>query len=162
MVPTPARRIPRARTEGAAVHASVTVDIDAAPERVWAVMTNVEAWPQWTASVTEIKRLDTGRFDVGSRVRIRQPKLPPAVWTVDKVVSGESFTWVTGLPGFRSMARHHIERTDGGSRVTLAIEQRGVIGEVFARLTAEMIERYLGLEAAGLKRRSEEPRPQSA
>lgn len=144
------------------MQASVTVDIDAAPERVWAVMTNVEAWPQWTASVTEAKRLDTGRFDVGSRVRIKQPKLPPAVWTLDEVVSGESFTWVTGLPGFRSIAQHRVERTPTGSRVTLAIEQRGVIGEIFARLTAGLTERYLNLEAAGLKRRSEEPRPQSS
>ena len=80
------------------MHASVTIDVDAPPERVWAVMTNVAAWPQWTASVTEATRLDSGHFDVGSRVRIRQPRLPVAVWTVEQVESGRSFTWVTGLP----------------------------------------------------------------
>lgn len=138
------------------MHASVSIDIDAPPERVWAVMTNVEAWPQWTASVTEAKRLDTGHFDVGSRVRLRQPRLPVTVWTVDEVESGTSFTWVTGLPGFRTTARHVVERRRGGSRVTLELDQRGVVGELIGRWMAGLTERYLNLEAVGLKRRSEE------
>jgi uncharacterized membrane protein len=138
------------------VHASVTIDVDAPPERVWAVMANVEAWPQWTASVSEVTRLDTGRFDVGSRVRIRQPRLPVAVWTVDVLESGRSFTWVTGVPGFRTTATHLVERRRGGSRVILEIDQRGVVGELFGRWTANLTERYLNLEAVGLKRRAEE------
>lgn len=143
------------------MHASVTIDIDAPPERVWAVMTNVEAWPQWTASVTEVERLDTGRFDIGSRVRIRQPRLPVAVWTVDGLESGRSFTWVAGLPGFRSTARHVVERRRTGSRVTLEIDQRGLVGELVGRWMAGLTERYLNLEAVGLKRRSEEGVPAS-
>lgn len=138
------------------MHASVTIDVDAPPERVWAVMTNVAAWPQWTASVTEATRLDSGHFDVGSRVRIRQPRLPVAVWTVEEVESGRSFTWVTGLPGFRSRAHHLVERRREGSRVTLEIDQRGLVGEVVGRFMANLTERYLNLEAVGLKRRAEE------
>ena len=141
------------------MHASVTIEIDAPPERVWAVLANVEAWPQWTASVTEAKRLDTGHFDVGSRVRIRQPRLPVAVWTVDEIESGKSFTWVTGLPGFRTTARHVVERRRQGSRVTLEIDQRGLVGELAGRWMAGLTERYLNLEALGLKRRSEEGTP---
>jgi hypothetical protein len=143
------------------VHASVTIDIEAPPERVWAVMANVEAWPQWTASVTKVERLDTGRFDIGSRVRIHQPRLPVAVWTVDDLESGKSFTWVTGLPGFRSTARHVVERRRTGSRVTLEIDQRGLVGELVGRWMAGLTERYLNLEAVGLKRRSEEGAPAS-
>jgi uncharacterized protein YndB with AHSA1/START domain len=143
------------------VHTSVTIDIEAPPERVWAVMTNVEAWPQWTASVTEVERLDTGRFDIGSRVRIHQPRLPVAVWTVDGLESGRSFTWVTGLPGFRSTARHVVERRRTGSRVRLEIDQRGLVGELVGRWMAGLTERYLNLEAVGLKRRSEEGAPAS-
>jgi uncharacterized protein YndB with AHSA1/START domain len=138
------------------VKASITVDIDAPPRRVWEVLSDAEAWPQWTASVTSVKRLDTGHFDVGSRARIKQPGFPPAVWTVEELRAGESFTWVTGAPGFRSVAHHRIEATPTGSRVTLAIDQHGIIGELFARLTAQTTERYLELEAEGLKRRSEE------
>jgi uncharacterized protein YndB with AHSA1/START domain len=144
------------------VQASVSVDIDAPPERVWAVMCDAEAWPQWTASVSDVRRLDTGHFDIGSRVRIKQPKFPPAVWTVESIEPGRTFTWVAGGPGFRNVATHSVEATATGSRATLSIDQHGVIGELFARLTADITRRYLDLEAAGLKRRSEEEQPEGA
>ena len=57
------------------------------------------------------------------------------------------------------MATHSVEPTATGSRATLSIDQHGVIGELFARLTADITRRYLDLEAAGLKRRSEEEQP---
>ena len=108
-------------------------------------------------SVSEAKRLDTGHFDVGSRVRLRQPRLPVAVWTVEEVEPGRSFTWPSGRPGFRSTGRHLVERRRGGSRVTLELEQRGVVGELVGRWMAGLVDRYVNLEAVGLKRRSEEP-----
>ena len=60
------------------------------------------------------------------------------------------------------MATHSVEATATGSRATLSIDQHGVIGELFARLTADITRRYLDLEAAGLKRRSEEEQPEGA
>ena len=48
------------------------------------------------------------------------------------------------------MATHSVEPTATGSRATLSIDQHGVIGELFARLTADITRRYLDLEAAGL------------
>lgn len=136
--------------------ASISVDIDAPPERVWAVMSDVEAWPQWTASVTSVKRLDSGHFDVGSRARVKQPKFPPAVWTVEEIVPGRSFTWVAGAPGFRAVGHHMVEPTPTGSRATLTFDQHGVIGELVGKFSADITNRYVHLEAAGLKRRSEE------
>ncbi|MSU59740.1 MAG: hypothetical protein EXS35_16495 [Pedosphaera sp.] len=34
---------------------SITVDISAQPQIVWAVMADVERWPEWTPSVGAIK-----------------------------------------------------------------------------------------------------------
>ncbi|MFI5210450.1 MAG: hypothetical protein ACHQ2E_08400 [Gemmatimonadales bacterium] len=43
----------------------------------------------------------------------------------------------------------------GGTRATLAIEITGVLGPLLARLTGKQTDRYIALEAAGLRRRSE-------
>jgi uncharacterized membrane protein len=54
-------------------HLSAVADIEAPPELVWAVMRDIESWPTWTPTVTSIRRLDSGRFGVGSRARVRPP-----------------------------------------------------------------------------------------
>jgi uncharacterized protein YndB with AHSA1/START domain len=134
---------------------SVAVDIQASPDRVWAVMSDIERWPEWTPTVTSIQRLDRGPLAIGSRVRIRQPKLPPAEWKVTELDEGRSFTWVTRSPGVRVTARHGVEANQGGSRATLSLQFSGLLGPLVACLTRGLTERYLCLEARGLRERSE-------
>jgi uncharacterized protein YndB with AHSA1/START domain len=136
---------------------SIAVDIAAPPERVWAVMADVERWPEWTPTVTRVHRLDDERFAVGSRVRIRQPRLPPAVWQVSELLEGRSFTWVNRGPGVRVDAKHSVEPASGGARATLSLRFSGLLGPLIARLTRNLNERYLALEAEGLSRRSRSP-----
>ncbi|MFZ0140676.1 MAG: SRPBCC family protein [Aeromicrobium sp.] len=136
---------------------SVTVDIDAAPERVWDVMTDVETWPEWTDTVTSVTRLDEGPLKLDSKASIVQPKLPPTEYVVTEFSPGRSFTWVATSPGVRVTAWHGVEaRSDGGTRVRLGVEQAGPLGKVIGRLFFKgLTERYLATEAAGLKARSE-------
>jgi uncharacterized protein YndB with AHSA1/START domain len=136
---------------------SVTTTIQAAPEVVWEVMSDVERWPEWTPTVTRIQRLDRGPLAVGSRVHVRQPKLPPATWRISELQPGLSFTWVTRSPGVRVIASHRVEARPGGSQATLSIAFDGLLGPLVGRWARALSERYLQLEAAGLKRRSEEP-----
>ncbi len=120
---------------------SITVDIAAPPDRVWAVMTDVERWCEWTPTVTRIERLDRGPLAVGSRARIRQPKLPPAVWQVSDLLEGRSFTWVTRSPGVSVIAKHRVEPAGNGARATLSIRFSGLLGPIVARLTRRLNER---------------------
>ena len=136
---------------------SVTVEIDAAPERVWDVMTDVETWPEWADTVTSVTRLDEGPLGLDSKARIEQPKLPPTEYTVTEFSPGRSFTWVATSPGVRVTARHDVEALpDGGTRVRLGVDQAGPLGTVMGRLFFKRLtERYLATEAAGLKTRCE-------
>lgn len=137
-------------------HFSITVDIQASPERVWAVLCDIERWPEWTSSVTSIERLDAGPFAVGSRVRIHQPKLRPAEWQVTELDEGSSsFTWVTRSPGIQVAGGHLVEAVGAGSRATLSLQFSGLLGPLVARFYRRLNERYLATEANGLKACSE-------
>ena len=140
---------------------SITTDIPQAPGRVWAILVDVERWPEWTPSVSRIRRLDPGPLAVGSRARIHQPRLLPATWRIVELAEGRRFTWVTGGPGVRAVAEHWVEPIDRGSRVTLSVRFEGLLASLVARLTRDLNRRYLELEAAGLRERSLSPEWQS-
>ena len=134
----------------------VTVEIAAPSERVWDVMTDVERWPEWTATVTSVKRLDEGPLRTGSRAKIAQPKIPETGYVVTELESGRSFTWVARSPGVRTTARHDVDALPGGgTRVTLTVEQSGLLGSVMGLFYRGLTDRYLSNEAAGLKARCE-------
>jgi len=136
----------------------VVVEIDAAPDAVWPVVADVERWHEWTESITSIEVLDGGGpIRLGSRAKVRQPKVPPVVWQVTDFQPGRSFTWVSKSVGLRSTAYHEISpRGDGGSVVRLAVDQQGPL-EFVARLFTGITKKYLAMEAAGLKQRCQTP-----
>lgn len=138
------------------MYAEKVVKISAPTARVWDVISDVERWPEWTASVTSVRRLDEGPLRVRSRARIQQPRLPPVTWTVTEVLPGESFTWVASAPGVRTTATHRVRPDASGSVVTLMLDQAGPVGALFGRLTAGLTRRYLAMEAAGLRARAEQ------
>ena len=134
----------------------ITVNINAPAGQVWAVIRDVDSWPEWTPTVRKIRRLDKGSLAVGSRVLIWQPKLLPAKWRVTELDdSRKSFTWETRGPGMRLQARHWVEAMGGTSRATLSIQFSGLLGPLLASLTRKLNDRYLALEAKGLAERSE-------
>jgi uncharacterized membrane protein len=134
-----------------------TIDIAAPAQRVFEVWADVERWPDWTSSVTSVQRLDEGPLRVGSRARVRQPRLPTAVWEVTELVPGEFFTWVAGGPGIRTTGRHAVSPADAAGRVTVTatLEQAGPLGPLVGLLTGRLTRRYLRTEAEGLKRHCE-------
>jgi uncharacterized membrane protein len=132
-----------------------SIDILAPPEIVWAVWSDLERWPEWTASVSQIERLDAGPLALGHRARVRQPKLPTVVWQVTRLEVGRGFEWESASPGARVIGYHWIEPQGSGSRVRLGIVFSGPIARLVGWLTRSLSEHYLGLEAAGLKARSE-------
>lgn len=139
---------------------TITTDVDASTDRVFAVMTDIERWPEWTPTVTRVERLDGSSLPIalGSRIRIVQPKVPPAEWTVTAIEAGRGFRIVSRSPGATVVANHWAEPTADGqrSRVTLSVTFSGWLGKIIGRMMRGLNERYLAEEAAGLKRRSEE------
>jgi hypothetical protein len=70
---------------------------------------------------------------------------------------GRSFTWESYAPAVRVIAQHSVESMPNGSRATLSLRYEGWLGRFLARMTAGITNRYLEMEAKGLKARSEDP-----
>jgi hypothetical protein len=117
------------------------------------VLSDVAGWPGWTPTVESVERLDDGPFGLGSRARVQQPRIPAAVWEVTELAEGERFTWVSRTPGVMTVGRHEVAAEDGGSRVTLSIEQSGPLTGVAALFWGRLTQRYVETEAESLDRR---------
>jgi len=135
---------------------SDSIDIDAPVDVVWSVYSDVEHWPDWTASVTTVELSPSGPLAVGSRATIKQPRLPKVEWTVTALDAGREWVWENKAPGAVSVAAHSVRALDDGrTHVELWIDQRGVVGRAIGVLARRMTRRYLRMEAEGLKRRAE-------
>lgn len=143
-------------------HFEISTEIQASPARVWAVMQDVIRWPEWTATVTRIDFKDVGPLRIGSRIVIAQPELQKATWKVTALTPGKGFTWVTGNAILRITATHSVQATASGTRATLTLDFAGWLGGWAARKYHDLNNRYLGIEAAGLKERSESAIPHGA
>jgi uncharacterized membrane protein len=133
------------------------IEIDAPPQLVWDVFSDVERWPEWTASVTSLVGLDGPALAVGKRFAIKQPRMSKLVWKVTEIDPGASWTWVQRSPGVLVSARHDVIAQPGGrTLVRQQLDQRGVLGALVGRLMVKKTMRFLELEAQGLKARSEQ------
>jgi len=133
----------------------VSVTIDAPIEVVWAVFTDVERWPTWASSFTSVELID-GPMRLGAKARIRQPRLPTVVWEVTKWEPGRSWTWTATSPGARTEASHVLTRSGSGTIAEQSIIPSGPLGRLAAVVWRSLTRRYLAIEAAGLKQRSEQ------
>src|SRR4051812_48074941 len=139
--------------KNAGERASIT--IEAPIEIVWSIFTDVERWPTWASSFSSIELID-GPMGPGAKARIRQPGLPTVVWEVTKWEPGRSWSWAARSPGARTEASHVLTRSGENTVAEQSIVSSGPLGRLAAFVWRSLTRRYLAIEAAGLKQRSEQ------
>ncbi len=94
---------------------TVSRDIQASPEKVWDILVDLDAWPQWGPTVSAAKLSEDGPLALGSRGEIRTPL---GVWLPFSIVEfepGRCWKWeVAGIPA----TWHAVEPTEEGCRVS--------------------------------------------
>jgi uncharacterized protein YndB with AHSA1/START domain len=131
----------------------------ASPAQTWRALIDITDWPRWTPSYKSIERLDDGPVEVGSRARVRQPRLAPATYEVTEIDEGQNFTWTSKAAGARTVARHRLVPTaNGGTRIELAAELSGWLTRPVKLFLGRRIQRYVSLEANGIKAAAEAAR----
>jgi hypothetical protein len=107
------------------MHDSVTVHMDAPPEKVWALVSDVTRIGEFSPEVFEAEWLDgaTGPA-VGARFRghVRRNERGPVYWTTCSVTEcepGRAFAFGVGPPGKAlNTWGYRLEARDGGTDVT--------------------------------------------
>ena len=138
------------------MHFEKTIEIDAPPQRVWDVLSDLEAWPTRIETVDVVELLTPAPISKGSRVRLKQPKLPEGTWEVTVWDAPSYFEFRQKSGGVANVAGHRVEALDEGrSRLTLTLEMRGLLVPVFGRIFKGLTNRYMTVEAQGMKRAAE-------
>ena len=133
-----------------------SIDIDAPQQRVWDVLSDLEAWPQRIETVDTVEVLTPAPIGTGSRVRLKQPKLPEGVWEITTWDAPAYFEWTQKMTGTTTVAGHRVESLgDGRSRLTLTLDMRGLLFAIVGRFYKDLTNRYMTLEAEGMKRAAE-------
>jgi uncharacterized membrane protein len=133
-----------------------SIDIDAPQQRVWDVLSDLEAWPQRIETVDIVELLTPAPITKGSRVRLKQPKLPEATWDVTAWDGLTYFEWTQKSGGTTSVAGHRVESLgEGRARLTLTLDMHGLLIPIMALFYKQLTMRYMNLEAEGMKRAAE-------
>jgi carbon monoxide dehydrogenase subunit G len=132
-----------------------TIDIDAPPDRVWAILSDLPPWGTWTTSVKSFEWVELDLLAEGAKARLELQGAPPAVWTVTSVDEGKSFVWEARIRGVYTVAGHYIAPRGGGSSLTLTLDQTGLLATLIKPMISKVSRRNMQIEAEGLKRASE-------
>ena len=132
------------------------MDIEAPQQRVWDVLTDLERWPERMETVDTVELLTPPPPAGGTRVRLRQPKLPEGTWEVTVWEAPSYFEFRQHAGGVTSVAGHRVGALDDArSRLTLTLEMRGLLVPVFGRIYRDLTNRYMAIEAQAIKHAAE-------
>jgi uncharacterized membrane protein len=138
------------------MHFQKTIEIDAPQQRVWDVLSDLEAWPPRIETVDAVEPLTPAPITKGSRVRLKQPKLPDGTWDITVWDAPSYFEWTQKTGGITSVAGHRVEAMgERRARLTLTLDMRGFLIPVMALFYKGLTNRYMNLEAEGMKRAAE-------
>jgi uncharacterized membrane protein len=133
-----------------------SIDIAARQQRVWDVLSDLESWPQRIETVDAVQLLTPAPVGEGSRIRLKQPKLPEGTWEVTVWDAPSYFEWRQRSGGVTSVAGHRVETLEEGrSRLILTLDMRGLLVAVVTLFYKGLTNNYMTIEAQGMKRAAE-------
>jgi uncharacterized membrane protein len=133
-----------------------SIDIAAPAQRMWEVLSDIEGWPQRIDTVDSVELLTPAPITTGSRVRLKQPKLPEGTWDITVWDAPSFFEWTQRTGGTTSVAGHRVEALEEGrARLTLTLDMRGLLIPIIALFYKKLTNDYMHLEAEGMKRAAE-------
>jgi hypothetical protein len=128
--------------------------IDARPEQIWPILTDVGAWPDWDSGVTNV----AGRVALGEKLTISAEVSPGRTFPVEVVQLDAPRQMVVrgGMPLglFTGQRSYTLEGEGSGTRFTMREEYTGPLAGMIFKKIPDLGPSFRQF-AEGLKRRAE-------
>jgi uncharacterized protein YndB with AHSA1/START domain len=130
----------------APIKGSAQIEVGAAPEVVWDVLTAIDEWPRWNPDITESSL--EGDLAEGSQFRWKAGA-GTITSTLRAVDRPRLIAWTGKTLGLEAVHLYRIDPLDAGSRVTTEESWVGWPARLFRKRMQRTLERALdaGLEA---------------
>jgi carbon monoxide dehydrogenase subunit G len=114
---------------------SSSVVVKAPPEKVFALVDDLESWPQWIPSIKRIEKITPGPLKEGSRIRVtaRSGITVDLPMTVTEFVPGQRGVLEGGVLGVRMTRYYNFEPVEEGTRLTAGGEVSGLLAFLVRR-----------------------------
>ncbi len=114
---------------------SSSVEIDAPPEKVWALVNKLEEWPQWIPSIKKIEKLSEGALGIGSQIRVTAKSIITVrlLMTITEFVPGRHAVMQGKVLGTEMTRYYTLEPVNGGTRLTAGGEVSGLLAFLVRR-----------------------------
>jgi uncharacterized protein YndB with AHSA1/START domain len=138
--------------KGARVVGSREIEVAAAPELVWAVLTEIEHWPSWNPAVESVSI--EGSFEEGSEFRWKAG--PGTITSTIRNVDAPRRTAWTGTSfGIKAIHVHTLAPRNDGTLVRTEESYAGLVANFLRRPLRRMLDRTLQGELEHLKAEAE-------
>jgi hypothetical protein len=129
-----------------------SIDIDAQQQRVWNVLSDLEGWPRRIETVDVVELLTPAPVAEGSRLLLKQPKLPEGTWEITVWDAPSYFELRQESGSVTSVAGHRVEVLERGrSRLTLSMDMQGMLIPIIGLFYKGLVTRYMSIGAQGMK-----------
>ncbi len=137
------------------LHYTASTTIDAAPDKIWAILTDAEHYPEWDASAIRIEGNIAAGETVTAYTKLAPDRAFPA--KVSTFEPNRKMVWSSGMPFglFKGVRTFTLTPRDGNTTdFTLSEEFSGLLLPLFKGNIPDMTETFQNF-CAGLKARAE-------
>lgn len=137
-------------------HAPLTGDdeitVQAPPDTVWSVLTDIDRWPEWQAGVSSAAL--EGDLAAGATFRWKANGLG-ITSTIQEFEPGRRIGWTGDSLGMRAIHIFALAPQDGGTRVTTEESLSGWLARILKIFDADYLDESLAGSLRALKARAE-------
>ena len=114
---------------------SSSIIINAPPDAVFALVDNLEDWPQWIPSIKKIEKVSEGPLREGSQIRVtaRSGITIELLMTLTEFIPGQRGILEGNIWGTRMVRYYNFEAVEQGTKLTAGGEVTGLLAALVRR-----------------------------